>query len=71
LLIDLAGGNLESIEIKFEAGKKNARFHVGVLVRLQDVSAIAKNKVGNSRNETFLIGTGNQERGSFRHGLGF
>ena len=63
------GGNLESIEVKFEAGEKDAGFHVGVLVRLQDVSAMAKNEVGNSGDEPLLIGTGHKERGSFRHGL--
>src|SRR6185437_15706876 len=67
---NLIGANLESIEVKFEAGEEDAGFHVGVLVRLEDVSAIAENKVGNSGNQTLLIGTSDKQRGGFRHGLG-
>ena len=67
---DLIGGNLESIEVKFEAGEKDAGFHVGVLVRLEDISAIAENEVGDSRDQALLIGTGNEQRGGFRHGRG-
>ncbi len=39
---DLIGGNMESIEMKFEAGKEDAGFQVGVLIRLQDVAAVQK-----------------------------
>ena len=66
----LAGGNLESVEVKFEAGEEDAGFHVGVLIRLEDVASIAKNKVGDSGDETLLIRAGNQQRGGFRHGRG-
>jgi hypothetical protein len=65
-----AGGNLESVQAKFEAGEEDAGFHIGVLVRLEDVASVVKNKAGNSRDETFLIGTGDEQRGGFRHGQG-
>ena len=33
-------GNLESGEVKFEAGQEDAGFDIGVLVRLQNIAAI-------------------------------
>jgi len=54
----LISGNLESIQMKFETGKEDASFHVGVLIRLEDIAAVAENEVGDSGNQAFLVGTG-------------
>jgi hypothetical protein len=44
--------------MKFETGKEDASFHVGVLIRLEDIAAVAENEVGDSGNQAFLVGTG-------------
>ena len=45
---DLISGNLESGQMKFEAGQEDAGFDIGVLVRLQNVAAVAENEAGDS-----------------------
>jgi hypothetical protein len=59
VLGDLIGVDLESSEMKFEAGQKDAGFNVGILVRLQNIAAILENERGDSRDQAFLVGTGN------------
>jgi hypothetical protein len=59
VLGDLIGGDLESSEMKFEAGQKDAGFNVGILVRLQNIAAILENERGDSRDQAFLVGAGN------------
>src|SRR5205814_10375236 len=66
---NLFAWNLETITKEFETRQKYASFDIGILVRLQDVAAIAKNEAGDSRHQALLVGTCGQECGSFRHGL--
>ena len=55
---DLIARDLESGEVKFEAGQKDAGFDIGVLVGLQNIAAIFENEGGDSRDQTFLVGAG-------------
>jgi len=59
VLGDLIGGDLESHEVKFEAGQKDAGFNIGVLVGLQNIAAVFEDEVGDSRDQAFLVGAEN------------
>ena len=45
---DLVAGDLESVEVKLEAGQENPGFDVGVLVRLKDIAAVAEDEAGDA-----------------------
>ena len=53
---DLISGDLESGEMKFEAGQKNAGFNVGILVRLQNVAAVFEMKLEIPETRPFWSG---------------
>jgi hypothetical protein len=56
---DLVPGNLESVKPKLETCQEDFNFEVGVLIRLQNITAVAENKAGDPRDQAFLVRAGN------------
>ena len=44
--------------MKFETRQEDAGFEVGVLVRLENVAAVAEDEAGDSRDQALLVGAG-------------
>src|SRR6476661_8231553 len=55
--------NLKALQLPFRAGQKNAGLKVGVLVEVENVSAVAKDEVGDSGNQSAPIRTGDDQFG--------
>jgi hypothetical protein len=56
---DLIPGNLESVKPKLETRQEDFGFEVGVLIGLQNITAVAENKAGDPRDQAFLVRAGN------------
>ena len=56
--------------MKLKAREEDTGFYIGVLVRLENISAVAEDEIRNARNQALLVGTGNEQCDSFSHGRG-
>src|ERR1700675_4583779 len=55
---NLVAGDLESVKMELEARQEDPGFEVGVLIRLENVAAVAKNEAGDTRNQALLVRAG-------------
>ena len=53
---DLRARDLEPLQIPFHARQKDSCLQIGVLVGVQDVTAVAKDETGNLGHQPFPVG---------------
>ncbi len=58
---------IELRRIELDSRQEEIRLFVSVLVGEQDVAVVAKDEVGDSRDHTFAVGTGDEEDGGVMH----
>ena len=59
---------VEIRQIPFHPHQKQLQLGVLMLVGVQDVGIVLQQKIGNRRDQPFLVGAGNQQDGGMTHG---
>src|SRR5579864_3152583 len=64
---ELAEWKIETIRIELDAHQEPEGLGVGVLVGVQDVATMAKDEFRDGGDQTFLVGTADEENGAGSH----
>jgi len=62
--LDRTACQIESRQVPLDAHQEQAHLVVNVLVGLQDVHAVLKDKIRNARHQPFPVGARNQQNGA-------
>ena len=67
--LDLDASEIAAVELELDALEEDTVVGVGVLLRVDDVAAVAEHEVGDRGDDTGLVGTREQQDRGGRHAL--